>query len=265
MKVTVLGCGGSAGVPMIGGSEDPSLPAGKWGACDPFEPRNRRLRSSIVIEQEGFRLLVDSGPDFRQQMLNNRLAYVDGLIYTHCHSDHIAGLDELRAVNRVIKRPLPLLATEDVLAELRNRFDYVFRPWEGGQFYRATFDVQPIPELGGLTIGPLKGTVFPQRHGDIDSRGLRFGNFAYSTDVAELPDESLKILEGVDTWMVGCFQYKPHFSHGWLDRVLEWRDIVKPRRLILTHMGPSMDYATLLETLPEGVEPAWDGMTLEIS
>ncbi|TPW35723.1 MBL fold metallo-hydrolase [Oecophyllibacter saccharovorans] len=265
MKVTILGCGGSAGVPSIGGSEDPDQPAGKWGACDPYEIRNRRTRSSIVIEQAGFRLLVDSGPDLRQQLLANHLARVDALIFTHGHSDHIAGLDEVRAINRVIRKPLPLLATEDVLQELQARFSYAFRPWEGGQFYRAAFDVQPIPEAGNIQIGPLHGSVFPQTHGLIESRGMRFGDFAYSTDVAELPAPSLEMLKGVKTWVVGCFQPEQHFSHGWLARVLEWREIVQPQRLVLTHMGPAMDYATLKRTLPTGVEPAFDGMTLEIS
>ena len=131
MKITILGCGGSAGVPMIGGEE--GADTGIWGVCDPANPKNHRFSSSIVIEHEGFRILFDSGTDIRQQMLANGLTHIDAVFYTHAHSDHIGGLDELRAVNRVIGRPIPLLATADVLAELRQRFDYAFGLGKGGR------------------------------------------------------------------------------------------------------------------------------------
>ena len=262
MKITILGCGGSAGVPMIGGQE--GAETGIWGVCDPTERRNHRLRSSIVIEHEGFRLLVDSGPDLRQQMLANGLTHIDAVFYTHAHSDHIAGLDELRAVNRVIGRPLSLLASADVLAELRQRFDYAFRPWEGGTFYRPSFDVQEVPSYGSLKIGPLEGHVFPQKHGWTTSLGLRLGPFAYCTDVESFPKESEAILQKVPLWVVGCFQREAHPSHGWLGRVMEWRERLQPERTILTHMGPDMDYASLCEDLPADVRPAWDGMTLTV-
>lgn len=275
MKVTILGCGGSAGLPMVGVA-DRSGYAGIWGCCDPENPKNRRTRSSIVIEQDGFRLLVDSGPDFREQMLCSGFSAVDAVIYTHVHSDHVAGLDELRAVNRVIGRPLPLLAKEEVIDELKKRFSYVFRPWEGGIFYRTSFEVRPLDTdfraedvSGGLfrqdiTIGPLHGCVFDQKHGKITSLGMRFGDFAYSTDVDTLSEEAFEILQGLDTWVVGCFQYGPHSSHAWLERVLEWRERLAPRRLILTHMGPDMDYETLCRQLPEDTRPAWDGMVLDV-
>ncbi|MXV44552.1 MBL fold metallo-hydrolase [Saccharibacter sp. 17.LH.SD] len=264
MKVTILGCGGSPGVPMIGGAEGEGALTGIWGDCDPQNPKNRRTRSSIILEQDGFRLLVDSGPDFRRQMLSCGLNHVDGVLYTHAHSDHIAGVDELRAVNRVIERPLPLKATAEVLSELKARFDYAFRPWEGGEFYRPAFEVEAIAPDGPIVFGPLKGEVFPQHHGRVMSLGMRFGSVAYCTDVKHFPEGVLDRLKGLDLWIVGCLQYHEHPAHAWLERVLEWREIIRPKRTILTHMGPDMDYATLRKTLPEGVEPAWDGMVLEV-
>lgn len=262
MKITILGCGGSAGVPMIGGEEGAGT--GLWGTCDPTDRRNRRLRSSIVIEHEGFRLLVDSGPDLRQQMLANGLTHIDAVFYTHAHSDHIGGLDELRAVNRVIGRPIQLLATAEVLAELRQRFDYAFRPWEGGTFYRPAFDVQEIPTHGPLKVGPLEGCIFPQKHGWTTSLGLRLGSFAYCTDVESFPAESQAVLHDLSCWVVGCFQREAHPSHGWLGRVMEWRQQFRPRHTVLTHMGPDMDYGSLCESLPEDVRPARDGLVLTL-
>ncbi|MEN3165995.1 MBL fold metallo-hydrolase [Gluconobacter sp. OJB] len=263
MKVTVLGCGGSAGVPMIGGEEGPQT--GIWGACDPAEPRNRRTRSSIVIEGEGgFRLLVDSGPDFRDQMLNCGLSHVHAVLYTHPHSDHIGGLDELRAINRVIGTPLPLLATEDVLEELRLRYAYAFAPWKGPDFYRPVFDERLVQAGETVSFPGLNAQIFEQRHGRITSLGVRCGNFAYSTDVETLSDEALSLLEGVQTWVVDCFQYDPHPAHAWLERVLDWRERLGVKHVILTHMGPDMDYQTLCRMLPEDVEPAYDGMVLEL-
>ncbi|GBD55683.1 MBL fold metallo-hydrolase [Gluconobacter wancherniae] len=264
MKVTVLGCGGSAGVPMIGGEE--GTYTGIWGACDPKEPRNRRTRSSIVIEgEDGFRLLVDSGPDFRTQMLDCGVGRVDAVLYTHPHSDHIGGLDELRAINRVIGRPLPLLATQDVLEELRLRYAYAFAPWRGPEFYRPVFDEHLVESGQLIEFGALSGQVFDQHHGRIMSLGMRFGSFAYCTDVDTMPEEAIEILQGVDTWLVDCFQYDPHPAHAWLDRVLEWRSLIGARRTILTHMGAEMDYGTLCRMLPSDVEPAYDGMTLDLA
>ncbi|MFT8353638.1 MAG: MBL fold metallo-hydrolase [Gluconobacter japonicus] len=262
MKVTILGCGGSAGVPMLGGRDGSQT--GIWGHCNPDNPKNRRTRSSIVIEGEGgFRLLVDCGPDFRSQMLNCGLSHIDAVLYTHPHSDHIAGLDDLRAINRVIDRPLPLVASQSTLEELRQRFAYAFAPWKGPDFYRPVFDEQVVAAGQSVTFPGLEGRIFEQQHGRITSLGLRFGKFAYSTDVETLSDEALELLDGVGTWVVDCFQYEPHPAHAWLERVLEWRTKIRAGRTILTHMGTDMDYDILCKTLPPDVRPAYDGMVLE--
>lgn len=263
MKVTVLGCGGSAGVPMIGGADGPGT--GLWGNCDPDEPRNRRTRASIVLEEEnGFRLLVDSGPDFRAQMLVNGLSRIDAVLYTHPHADHIAGLDDLRSVNRALNAPLPLFAAPEVLDELKRRFAYAFVPWHGPDYFRPVFEERIVGPGDGLDLPGLEVRVFGQRHGRIVTLGLRAGDFAYSTDVETLTEPAFAALEGVKVWMVDCFQYGPHHAHAWLDRVLEWRERLRPERTILTHMGPEMDYATLKRDLPPGMEPAFDGMVLRV-
>ncbi|QHI96388.1 MBL fold metallo-hydrolase [Aristophania vespae] len=258
MKLTILGCGSSPGVPMIGGAEGGPAP-GIWGDCDPTEPRNRRSRSSVVIEKDNFRILIDCGPDFRSQMLNCGLSKIDAVIITHAHSDHIAGLDELRAVNREIERPIPIYAPKEVMKEVKSRFNYAFQPWNGEGFFRPVFIEHVIEYDAPLKIGPFDGWVFTQHHGRIKSLGIRFENFAYSTDVSDLPAQSLSVLKDLDLWVVGCLQYEPHPAHAWVARVFEWQQTVLPKKTILTHMGEKMDYNKLCNQLPKGIEPAWDG------
>lgn len=261
MKVTVLGCGGSGGVPMVGGENGEGI----WGACDPGNPRNERTRSSIVIEAEsGRRLLVDSGPDLRAQLLRNRIGVVDAVLYTHEHADHVAGLDELRAINRMLDAPLPLYATETVMQELEARYSYAFRPWSGTGFFRPVPEPHIIGMTDRLSISDLDVRLFEQRHYRIPTVGLRCGDFAYSTDVEFLGESSLDALRGIRTWIVGCFQYDPHVAHAWVDLVAEWCEIIKPERTILTHMGPALDYETLRRVLPKGIEPGYDGMVLTL-
>ncbi|GBQ14980.1 MBL fold metallo-hydrolase [Swaminathania salitolerans] len=261
MKVTILGCGGSGGVPMVGGDHGEGI----WGVCDPANPRNARTRSSIVIEsREGKRLLVDSGPDLRAQLLREHIGVVDGVIYTHEHADHVGGLDELRAINRMLGAPLPLYATEAVMRELEARYAYAFRPWSGSGFFRPVPDPHIVGMTDRLDICGLDLQLFPQRHNRIPTLGLRCGDFAYSTDVEHLEEESLLALEGVKTWIVGCFQYEPHIAHAWVDLVIAWCERLRPERTILTHMGPGLDYETLKNALPPGIEPGFDGMSFTV-
>ncbi|BAT19600.1 MBL fold metallo-hydrolase [Asaia bogorensis] len=261
MKITILGCGGSGGVPMVGGAQGEGI----WGACDPSNPRNERTRSSIVIEAEsGKRLLVDSGPDLRAQLLRQKIGVVHSVLYTHEHADHVAGLDELRAINRMLDAPLPLYATDTVMHELEARYSYAFRPWSGTGFFRPVPEPHLITPTDKLAICDLDLQLFEQRHYRIPTIGLRCGDFAYSTDVEYLSEESLEVLSGVKTWIVGCFQYEPHVAHAWVDLVIEWCARLKPERTILTHMGPALDYETLRQRLPDGIEPGYDGMVLTV-
>ncbi|HYE50434.1 MAG TPA: MBL fold metallo-hydrolase [Azospirillaceae bacterium] len=252
MKVTILGCGGSGGVPLIGNV---------WGACDPANPRNRRRRCSILIERGATTVLVDTGPDVREQLIDAGVQHLDAVLYTHEHADHTHGIDELRAMNWVMRRPIDCYADRMTLDILLKRFDYCFAPPEM-RFVRPELVAHPIDgpfELGSLSVVP-----FRQEHGRLPSLGFRFGRFAYSTDVVHLDETAFAVLEGVDTWIVDCTRETPHPVHAHLELTLSWIERLRPRRAILTHMNHTMDYDTLRAKLPPGVEPAYDGMVLEI-
>lgn len=256
MKVTILGCGGSGGVPLIGN---------RWGACDPADPRNRRTRASILVETGTATLLVDTTPDLRFQLLAAGKSLIDAVLYTHSHADHVMGLDDLRAVNKLIGRPLPVFGDAGTLADLRKRFDYAFLPLKGpGAFFRPVLEPNEIApgvpfEAAGVPVLPIL-----QDHGFMPSLGFRIGDFGYSTDVLDLDETALGALAGVRVWIVGCFQAARHTTHANLARVLGWVERLGPERTVLTHMGESFDYQALAGVLPKGVEPGFDGLELTI-
>ena len=257
----VLGCGGSAGVPMLGGHDG----RGDWGGCDPGEPRNRRTRSSIVIESDaGRRLLVDTGPDLRAQLLGCGIGQIDALLYSHAHADHVAGLDEVRGLNRAAGRPVEAFASQPVLDELAHRFAYAFRPWSPPGFYRPVLVGRAVRAGESVTVAGLALRLFDQIHVQSSTLGLRIGGFAYSTDVVRLEEEALMVLRGVDTWIVDCFQRAAHPAHAHLGQVLSWSRELGVRRTILTHMGTDMDWSWMARNLPDGIEPAYDGMELHV-
>lgn len=262
LTVTLLGCGGSAGVPQIGGEDG----KGWWGACNSADPRNRRTRSSILIEGPGAgRLLVDTGPDLRSQLLACGVPAIDAVLYTHDHADHVMGLDEIRILNRLAGRPLEAFGTERTLAILKQRFDYAFLPSTGPVFFRPAVEPARLRAGDALEMAGHQVQTFLQDHAVMDTLGLRIGDFAYSTDLVRLPERSLALLHGLDTWVVGCFQRRPHTVHANLAQVLEWVQILRPRRTVLTHMGPDLDYGWLIANLPHGVEPGHDGMVLTLA
>jgi phosphoribosyl 1,2-cyclic phosphate phosphodiesterase len=261
IRVTLLGTGGSAGVPMIGGADG----HGDWGACDPAEPRNRRTRSSILIEARGVTLLIDTPPDMREQLLAAGVPRVDAIVFTHAHADHITGLDDVRILNRLVDRPLDALATQETLDELARRFDYAFRPWQPPSFFRPVLAPRVVAPGETLLAAGIPVRFFDQDHGFTRSLGLRVGQFGYSTDAVALDEAAFSALAGVDTWVVGCFQREPHRTHAWLGRVLDWAARVAARRTVLTHMGTDLDWAWLRANLPPGVEPGFDGQVLEVA
>ena len=261
MRVTLLGTGGSAGVPMIGGADG----RGDWGACDPNEPRNVRTRASIVVDGGQGVLLVDTPPDMRMQLLACGIKQVDAVLYTHAHADHITGLDDVRLLNRIIQRPLDAIATQTTLDELQRRFGYAFRPWKPPGFYRPVLVPRPAEPGETVEVAGLRVRLIDQSHGFSRSLGLRIGGFGYSTDAVDLDDAAFAALEGVDTWVVGCFQRQPHQTHAWFDRVLTWIERLRPRRTVITHMGTDMDWGWLRANLPAGAEPGYDGQVLDIS
>ena len=254
MKVRILGCGTSFGVPRIGND---------WGECDPSEPRNRRRRVSILVEHKGTRILVDTSPDLREQLLDAGIADLDAVIWTHDHADHCHGIDDLRALLHRRGAPVPAFARRDTLETLRGRFAYAF---EGKGGYPAVVDGLLLRD--SFNVGPISVTVVDQPHGDITSAGLRFeadGNsVGYSTDCNHLTDEMATLFEDVDIWVVDALRRRPHPTHPHLAMTLEWVDALRPGRAILTHMDNSMDYRALLAELPPGVEPGYDGMEVSL-
>ncbi len=255
MRITILGCGSSSGVPAVGNY---------WGSCDPDEPRNRRLRSSVLIEVSGKRLLVDTSPDLREQLLRVNHSHLDAVLFTHAHADHVHGIDELRWVNMATDRWLDVYSEQVTLDEIGQRFGYVFEEqFRDRPFYKPCLKAHRI-EPGQFDVAGLTMTAFDQDHGYSRTLGFRIGNFAYSTDCVALDDRAFDCLKGVDIWVVDCFRMDRHSTHSWFSQTLEWIERVRPGRAILTHMGPDMDYKTVAGLCPNGVEPAWDGMVIEI-
>jgi phosphoribosyl 1,2-cyclic phosphate phosphodiesterase len=252
MKVTILGCGSSNGVPLIGGN---------WGACDPANPRNRRTRVSILVEQGDTTLIVDTSPDMRQQMLACALKKLDAVLYTHAHADHCHGIDDLRSVNWMQQRPVDIYADPVTLATLTKNFSYIFHGVGEGEYYKPSVIAHEI--TGTFQVGAIGITPFVQDHGYSKTLGYRFGDVAYSTDVHSLDDAAFDALHGIKTWIVDCVRETPHPTHSHLAQTLEWIARVKPEHAFLTHMNHLMDYDTLVQKLPAGVLPAYDGLVLE--
>jgi phosphoribosyl 1,2-cyclic phosphate phosphodiesterase len=250
LKVRILGSGTSSGVPRIGND---------WGDCDPAEPRNRRTRASILVEHDGARILVDTSPDMRQQLLDADVAGVDAVVWTHDHADHCHGIDDLRQVFHAIGRPVRGLAQPATLQALETRFAYAFAGRTG---YPPVIAAEHLP--GRWTCGGMTVDVVEQPHGGIVSAGLRFTadgrSIGYATDFHDLTPAMAALYAGVDLWIVDALRRRPHPSHPALDTVLGWVRDLAPRRAILIHMDQSMDYRQLCATLPPGVEPGYDGL-----
>lgn len=258
MRVRILGCGSSAGTPTVDHG---------WGRCDPTNPKNRRTRPSILVEDGDTRLLVDTSPDLRQQMLDAGIAKLTAILYTHAHADHLHGIDDLRAVNRAIKAPLPVYADQATLDVITQRFEYVVEPLtgDGTHFYKPMLLPERIGPGDRRQIGGINVDVFDQDHGFSRTLGFRFGPVAYSTDVTELPDASFAAVEGVRLWIIGTMMARPHPTHCDVDKALRWVERIRPARAILTHLGSDLDYAELSARLPAGVEPAYDGMVVDVA
>ncbi len=252
MKTTILGCGTSSGVPVIGLG---------WGECDPAEPRNRRRRASVLVESDTVSLLVDTTPDLREQLIDAEVKHLDAVLYTHTHADHCHGIDDLRWICQLNGSPLPAYGAAEHLDELRERFAYAFTPVKGPYYYKPVLDPRAVE--GPFRIGDIEVIPFVQDHGFSTTLGFRFGPIAYSTDVVNLDETAFAALEGVDVWIVDCLQLDPHPTHANLEKVLGWVDRLGPDRTVLTHMNRNMDYRAVQDMLPAGVEPAYDGQVIE--
>jgi len=261
-KFTILGCGSSGGVPRIGGD---------WGACDRKNPKNRRRRCSLLVERHGdnpqpTRALVDTSPDMREQLLSAGAGWLDGVLFTHEHADHIHGIDDLRVVAINGRSRIEIYGRESTLDVLKNRFAYCFRT-PPGSGYPPILNATVIEAGQRIVVdgpgGEIAAMPFLQFHGDIDAFGYRFGGLAYSSDLIDLPPESVDMLRGLDMWIIDALRYTPHPTHLSVEQALSWIDRLKPKRAILTNLHVDLDYETLKSELPDNVEPAYDGLTIE--
>ncbi len=254
MKIRILGCGTSTGVRPVGH---------QGGTCDPDERRNRRTGSSIALDSAGETLLVDCGPDLRQQLLDADIGRIDGLIVTHDHADHVHGIDDLRPLAQVLQRPVPLHARRNDLERLETRFAYAFL--QAGLYPPV---VHGVPLDQELRWGAATLRFVDQPHGGITSLGMRIQegdrSAVYSIDFHDLTDEMANLYQGADVWICDCLMRRPHPTHAHLDAVLQWASDLNVGRLYLTHMGNGLDYATLVAELPDWAAPAHDGLEIAL-
>ncbi len=261
MRIRVLGCGHSGGTPMLGG------PSGSdWGACDPKNPRNRRLRPSILIEDGATALLVDTSPDLRQQLLQAGVSRLDAVLFTHAHADHLHGIDDLRAINRAMGEDLPGFANAATWQAIEQRFGYTLTPLpEDTDFYfKPCIEANALEHGQTIKLGGMEVTAFRQDHGFSESLGLRIGRFAYSTDLVRLPDESIPFVQDLDVWIVDALRERPNPVHFSVEEAVALIERIGPGRAYLTHLSHGLDYATLSARLPGGIEPAHDGLVIEL-
>jgi len=259
---TILGCGSSAGVPRIGNL---------WGHCDPNNPKNRRRRCSGLIERSGAegttRILIDTSPDLRDQMIDVGISSLNGVLFTHEHADHTHGIDELRAFALLMRKRVPVWANDRTGTMLLGRFGYCFYTPPGSDYppilnMHRLIPYEPVSvdgDGGAITSMPIEF-----EHGTIRALGFRIGGLAYVPDLNGIPDRAAEALEGLDTWIVDALRPTPHTSHFSLPETLEWIERLKPKQAILTNMHIDMDYETLCRQLPDNVVPAHDGMQIEI-
>lgn len=256
LKLTILGCGNSAGTPAAGNY---------WGQCDPQEPKNRRSRPGIAVQSENTTLIVDTSADFREQSIRNELHKVDAVFYTHAHGDHVHGIDDLRGYRLRTGQIIDTYGNRATIEELLERFTYMFETRT--DIYPQILQPHIIEkhQYGqALNIGDIQIIPFEQDHGTCKTMGLRFGDLAYSTDVVRLDEAALATLAGIKTWVVDAAGYKmeKNFVHFTLRQIIAMNEIIQADRVYLTHMPGFMDYQTLLRELPNGYEPAYDGMIL---
>ena len=250
MRVTILGCGSSGGVPRIGND---------WGACDPHNPKNRRRRCSVLVEHEETCVVIDTAPDFREQMLDADVQRLDAVVFTHAHADQAHGIDDLRMFYLRQRALVPVYGNAETIATLHQRFDYCFAEVAGYPPILAAHELKGPQRVGSLDVVP-----FTVEHGQIEALGFRIGRFGYVPDVSGLPEAAMAELTGLDTLVLDALRYRPHPSHAHLEQALEWIEVLRPRRAVLTNLHIDLDYETLVAEVPDGVEPAYDRMVLDI-
>lgn len=254
MRLTMLGVGSSAGTPMIGCECD---------TCKSPDKRNHRTRCSSVIELDnGKIILIDTGPDLRQQALREGLSQIDAVLYTHTHADHLHGIDDLRAFCQIQRSQIPLYGSPEAMAHIADKFGYTLR--EVGNFW----------DLPILKANPVKAPFYlfdqlvipiPVKHGNSDIFGYRIGNIAYITDVSTIPDSSFELLKDLDILLLDCLRYTPHYSHVNLEQSLVYADQIGAKATYLIHMTHELEYNALSSHLPNNVLVGYDGLRLKLS
>jgi phosphoribosyl 1,2-cyclic phosphate phosphodiesterase len=263
IDLTILGCGSSAGVPR---------PALGWGKCDPSNPKNRRRRCSLLVERTTHhgttRILIDTSPDLREQLIDARVDHLDAVFLTHEHADQTHGIDDLRSVVLHQRRRIPTYFNMSTAKDIMARFSYCFVSPEGSD-YPPILERHAIEGGESRTIsgksGDVKITAFNVQHGNIPSLGYRIGTAAYIPDVSDIPEASWPFLRDLDLWIIDGLRYTGHPSHFSVNDALSWIERFKPRHAVITNMHSDLDYEVLRHSLPAGVEPAYDGMRLTIS
>ncbi|MEM6535337.1 MAG: MBL fold metallo-hydrolase [Pseudomonadota bacterium] len=265
MRLTLLGTGSSGGVPRVGND---------WGACDPAEPKNRRMRCSALLDtwqsadpDQRTRILIDTSPDFREQALAHNIQHLDAILFTHDHADQTHGIDDVRALAIRARKQIPAYLDAPTRASLLPKFRYCFEGFGG---YPPIVDLQPdLTDFQAITISGGGGSAeilpLPQRHGRIKSLGFRVGGLAYCNDVDGLGEDTLNALHGLDLLVMDALRYRPHPSHAHVDLALEWIAALAPKRAVLTNLHVDLDYQTLRRELPDNVEPAFDGWSAELA
>lgn len=258
IRFTILGCGSSGGVPRLGN---------KWGVCDPKNPKNKRQRCSMLVERIGkdgtTTVLVDTSPDMREQLLTANIGWLDGVIYTHEHADHVHGLDDLRMIVINRREKLAVYASGNAKSEIRNRFSYAFETPDGS-------DYPPILEMHTLSDeliingkgGPIKIETFDVPHGTISVRAVKINGVLYTPDISDLPQNPNEFFAGIDTWILDCLRHTPHPSHVNVETALGWIKRFNPKNAVLTNLHIDLDYDALSESTPNNVVPAFDGMQI---
>ncbi|RFC66233.1 MBL fold metallo-hydrolase [Fulvimarina endophytica] len=262
LRLTILGCSSSPGVPRI---------SGDWGACDPSNPKNRRTRTAALVELISptgtTRVAIDCGPDFRAQMLAAKVDRLDAILLTHAHADHIHGIDDLRGYMQVQRERIDVYADAGTFSRVMDGFSYIFET-PAGSSYPPIANRHLIEPYRAFSIsgpgGNLPVLALTQIHGSIQSLGYRFADLAYCTDVSEFPARTEAQLHDLDVLVLGALQYKNHPSHFSLDQAVEWIERLGPRSAVLTHMHTPLDYATVLRETPAGIQPGFDGLVLEL-
>ncbi|WPY01067.1 MBL fold metallo-hydrolase [Candidatus Trichorickettsia mobilis] len=241
-QVTVLGCGGSVGVPMIGCS---------CKVCKSNSLYNKRTRSAIFISDENSNILVDFGFDIKDQIVQAEINKLDGAILTHDHADHVAGIDNLRLFTRIQQRPLNIYTDYTTAAAVEHRYQYLFT--------NKQLIMNSIGFFDKLNIGNLSLQLFRQHHGSIDSIGIRIKNFVYSSDIVDFPVESKQYLYNIEIWVLDCTGDQSSKTHAGLDKILQWNEEYQPQQIFLTNMQHTIDYHEISTRLPKNIRPLYDG------